>query len=518
MVGYTIIVTNTNPFPYSNDVINDILPAGFEYVAGSARLVTGAAAAQPIIPIGTSGTLVFNLGTLGALQVDTITYRVRIGGKTKIGQNVNTAQFTGTNPSGGPVASQVTGVGVNVTPGFFTLQQFLIGRVFEDTNGNGSYDKGERPLAGVRVYLSNGQSASTDSQGLYNIPLIAPGTVVVELDAATVPKGYTISSGGRLSDENWSRLVRTPLQGGAMLRQNFALKKCPNCQSVPAPAASAPVAARVVSTKPAERIEVSPQQDSIAADGRSTMTVRVRVLDADGNLVPAKEIRVRASAGQFVAATDSGVPPGPSPVGVQPGESNIFGVHTKPQLGRTTEQAPETLQAGVARMTQGEATFRLMAANQPGTAQIVCGKRRTRSVCWRRRGRDQFPCRRSGRQSWQPMAKSPWGGRRRTQSATDKTKKWFGIAVDAFPPYTVLGDDYLMTLAYTSHLTINGSNGNPGLFQLDPLDRVYQVFGDSSTQYQMAQSNSHVYGRLDHYLSYLLFGDIRMGTNPGGNG
>jgi hypothetical protein len=53
------------------------------------------------------------------------------------------------------------------------------------------------------------------------------------------------------------------------------------------------------------------------------------------------------------------------------------------------------------------------------------------------------------------------------------------------------------------------------LFQLDPLDRVYQVFGDSSTQYQLAQSNSHVYGRLDHGLSYLLFGDIRMGINPG---
>ena len=74
---------------------------------------------------------------------------------------------------------------------------------------------------------------------------------------------------------------------------------------------------------------------------------------------------------------------------------------------------------------------------------------------------------------------------------------------------TPLGDDNLLTLAYTSHLTINGSNGNPGLFQLDPLDRVYTVFGDSSTQYQAAQSDSHVYGRLDHKLSYLLFGDIR---------
>ena len=95
--------------------------------------------------------------------------------------------------------------------------------------------------------------------------MIAPGSVVVAVDPATVPKGYTISSGGRLPDENWSRLVRTPLQGGIMLRQNFALKRCPNCASVPEPPAAPPVVTQATSTKPAARIEVLPQQDSIAA-------------------------------------------------------------------------------------------------------------------------------------------------------------------------------------------------------------------------------------------------------------
>ena len=100
VVGYTITINNTNQFPYSNDVVNDVLPAGFAYVPGSGRLVAGAGAAQPIVPVCTSGTIVFNLPTLAALQTDTITYRVQIGGATKIGQNVNTAQFTGLNPGG----------------------------------------------------------------------------------------------------------------------------------------------------------------------------------------------------------------------------------------------------------------------------------------------------------------------------------------------------------------------------------------------------------------------------------
>jgi uncharacterized repeat protein (TIGR01451 family) len=514
VVGYTITINNTNQFPYSNDVVNDVLPAGFEYVPGSARLIAGSGAAAPIVPVGTTGTIVFNLPTLGALQTDTITYRIRIGARTAIGQNVNTAQFTGTNPTGGPVASQAGGAGVNVTPGFFTMQQFLIGRVFVDANGNGSYDKGERPLAGVRVYLSTGQSASTDSQGLYNIPVIAPGSVVVALDPATAPKGYTISSGGRLPDENWSRLVRTPLQGGIMLRQNFALKRCPNCAGVPEPPPAPPVVTRATSTKPAARIEVLPQQDSIAADGRSTMTVHVRVLDADGNLVPAKEIRVRASAGQFVPATDSSASPGPSPAGVAPGESNVLGVHTKAQLGRTTEQVPDTLQAGVARMTQGEATFRLMAANQPGTAEIVAESGDPDHLLQVTTEITFLPEKRGPILATDGEVSVGRAAPDLISYGQDKEVVRHGEAFLRTP----LGDDFLLTLAYTSHLTINDSNGNPGLFQLDPLNRVYPIFGDSSTQYQMAQSNSHVYGRLDHQLSYLLFGDIRMGANPAGSG
>jgi hypothetical protein len=233
--------------------------------------------------------------------------------------------------------------------------------------------------------------------------------------------------------------------------------------------------------------------------------VRVRVVDDEGKLVPAKEIRVRSNAGQFVPATDTSVAPAPIP------ESSLLGVYTKPQLGRTTEQVPETVQAGVARMTQGEATFQLMAANQPGTAQIVA------------ESGDHDHLLQAGTEIvFLPEKRTPIlvadgevsVGRAAPDVLSYGQNRDVVRHADAFLR-TPLGSDYLMTLAYTSHLTINGSNGNAGLFQLDPLDRVYQVFGDSSTQYQMAQSNSHVYGRLDHKLSYLLFGDIRMGDISG---
>jgi hypothetical protein len=65
-----------------------------------------------------------------------------------------------------------------------------------------------------------------------------------------------------------------------------------------------------------------------------------------------------------------------------------------------------------------------------------------------------------------------------------------------------------LTLSYDSQRAINRTTGHDRLFQIDPLDRAYPVFGDSSTRYEAAQSNSKLYARLDHGRSYAMFGDL----------
>src|SRR5207249_1309915 len=42
----------------------------------------------------------------------------------------------------------------------------------------------------------------------------------------------------------------------------------------------------------------------------------------------------------------------------------------------------------------------------------------------------------------------------------------------------------LLTLAYDSHRPLQRTLARDRLFQLDPLDRVYPLFGDSSTRYE----------------------------------
>src|SRR6185503_340166 len=71
----------------------------------------------------------------------------------------------------------------------------------------------------------------------------------------------------------------------------------------------------------------------------------------------------------------------------------------------------------------------------------------------------------------------------------------------------------VLTLSYDSMRNINRTAGQDRLFQLDPLDRAYPVFGDSSTRFEEAQSNSKLYARLDRGRSYAMFGDFDADMN-----
>src|SRR5215207_11201330 len=74
----------------------------------------------------------------------------------------------------------------------------------------------------------------------------------------------------------------------------------------------------------------------------------------------------------------------------------------------------------------------------------------------------------------------------------------------------------LLTLAYASNRPINRTGGRDRLFQFDPLDRAYPLFGDSSTRFEDAQTNSKLYLRLDRGRSYFLFGDFESENRHAG--
>ncbi|MFN7931273.1 MAG: isopeptide-forming domain-containing fimbrial protein [Blastocatellia bacterium] len=226
-ISYRLEAHNATATKFTNVSLVDTLPQSFLYVPGTARVqVEGATlSVEPTIK---NNQFTFVVGNLPAGARATITYRVRIGANAKQGEQINLAFAQGEYPNGDPLRTPPVKAPVLVGLGAFSMRQLILGRVFEDTNGNGLFEACDRPVAGARVYLNNGMSVITDSHGLYNFPSVEEGAAVVSLDPITVPRGYALQDEGRKAARSWTRLVRTPLGGGGLNRVNFALEKIVN--------------------------------------------------------------------------------------------------------------------------------------------------------------------------------------------------------------------------------------------------------------------------------------------------
>ncbi len=225
IVSYRVEVRNTTQSPLRDVTVRDLLPQSFHYAKGTAQLIAPPAAPRSIEPQVSGNELAFNLGTLAAGARATLVYRTRIGVNAREGDQTNSATATGLYASGERVSTSPSRATVRVGRGVFSTRQIIIGRVFEDKNGNDEFDAGERAVEGVRLYMDNGQSVVTDSEGMYSLPSVEDGAVVIALDPVTLPRGYALADEGRRSGRSWARLLRTPLGGGTLLRQNFALRR-----------------------------------------------------------------------------------------------------------------------------------------------------------------------------------------------------------------------------------------------------------------------------------------------------
>ena len=68
----------------------------------------------------------------------------------------------------------------------------IIGKVFEDNNGNEIQDRGERGIADAMVVLDNGTYVLTDQYGRYHIPGIRPGHRMLKINRRSLPAGTRV--------------------------------------------------------------------------------------------------------------------------------------------------------------------------------------------------------------------------------------------------------------------------------------------------------------------------------------
>lgn len=642
---YRIEVHNPSAAPVADVVVHDHLPVSFHYVPGTGRLENGSGLKRAIEPETRGEELIFHLGELGAGGSCRILYRVRVGANAGEGERENTATAIGVFASGERNETAPARATVFVGGGVFSTRQVVVGRVFEDVNNNGQFDEADRPMPGVRLFLNNGQSVITDSAGLYNFPSLGDGASVIALDAVTLPEGYQLTDGGTLAGRSWTRLLRTPLGGGSLLKQNFALVKkggasnsrsasssaaypvsgnlaasndskvtadnstdksdtrkaestaqsvdpltvkpqpvetpmaagtyeiastenleaiAPGEVRVLSPAANAVVMAAamqlearvalewsirlevngerisdrsigtsrldqknrlatytfvginlrpgqnrvrvtavspagvagrteeltVMGRGPARRIEIVPENTEIQADGRDVSMIRVRAFDEWGNPAADAQVGIETSTGQLQRLDDQNI----EVRATANGESGGVEITTSETSRQQTNQL-------IVPLTGGEAVVKLTAAGTPGEARLRAqlGEHEARSSV--RIIPESRPTILVGLADVSIGKGIPEVALRGEQGNVRSRLSFFYNG-------PVFSSRNMLTLAYDSQRPLNRTAGRDRLFQLDPLDRAYPLFGDSSTRFEAAQSNSKLYARLDRGRSYAMFGDF----------
>ena len=188
IVPYTITVRNTESVLRAGVTVNDIPPAGFRYVAGSARV--NGAAVEPTVSDRLLSWPGQTIPANGSVRYDLV---MVVGAGVTQGEKVNTALSR--DSGGSEISNRGTAVVSIVASQIFDCSE-LIGKVFDDLDRDGYQDEGERGIPNVRLATVNGQLVTTDAQGRYHIACAAVpdarigSNFVLKIDTRTLPAGY----------------------------------------------------------------------------------------------------------------------------------------------------------------------------------------------------------------------------------------------------------------------------------------------------------------------------------------
>ncbi|MCB9538428.1 MAG: DUF11 domain-containing protein [Myxococcales bacterium] len=215
IVTYEVDVVNRSPLDLVFDpatgtggvIIEDVLPKGFKYIAGSAvRVRVGEGREVPLGADDPTGVRILRFGSvreeagrrvlrpmdLAAGEAIRLRYQAVVGANVKPKRtytNRATLLADGNVPISRPATADVL---VVADPDFD--QGLVLGKVFCDADGDGRQGEGEAGTPGVRIFMDTGYFAVTDSAGQYHFKDIDPGTHAIKLDADTLLPGAEVTT------------------------------------------------------------------------------------------------------------------------------------------------------------------------------------------------------------------------------------------------------------------------------------------------------------------------------------
>lgn len=219
-VNYTINIKNDGATTAYDVQLKDALPRGFAYVDSSVRIDKA-----QTTEFKTDGKYqVLSLGNMNAGETKDITYRVLIGSSALGGDGINRATAVATTEQGQSLVSREAQWKIEVERGVMNTDGIIIGKVYHDINRDGIQQKedGELGVAGVRIYMENGNFVITDPEGKYNFYGVSAKTHVLKVDRTTIPNATEmVTQSNRNAGDASSRFV--DLKYGELHRADFAI-------------------------------------------------------------------------------------------------------------------------------------------------------------------------------------------------------------------------------------------------------------------------------------------------------
>jgi uncharacterized repeat protein (TIGR01451 family) len=205
LVAFTVTLTNVSSRPVTGADLVDRPPPGLSLVAGSVQVLDedGMGQVQGAGPFTISGI------DVPAGATATVRYLMRVSAGLPEGEYANRATALQLGAAISNTASaKVARVGGSDP---VTEQVRVLGKVFDDRDGDGWQDDNERGIPGVRLATLEGLVAETDAFGRYHFEGLTVSNssrgqnFLIKVDAATLPRG------SRFTTEN--PLIRRVTQG-----------------------------------------------------------------------------------------------------------------------------------------------------------------------------------------------------------------------------------------------------------------------------------------------------------------
>jgi len=201
LVTYTIEIKNNGTLPVQQVSVEALIPNHFKYRDDSTQL-NGAPTSNPSgdktlnfkvgrVPalIDTNGNGEADEGEIGYARFD---YQLIVGSGAMPGSYRNSSIAKDSCDT--CVISNQAAVDVSVTADPLFDLGTIIGKVFDDKNGDHWQDPDEPGIANAMVVLDEGTYAITDEHGRYHFPAVTPGERLLKINLASLPVGSTLNN------------------------------------------------------------------------------------------------------------------------------------------------------------------------------------------------------------------------------------------------------------------------------------------------------------------------------------